>query len=221
MAKIVALLSGGLDSTTLVAKLLRDGHLVCGIGFDYGQRHSRELESARDVADFLGITFRVCDLRGVQEFISGSSQTSPEIDVPEGHYADESMRVTVVPNRNMIMASVAAGWATSLDFDGIALAVHAGDHAIYPDCRPAFIERLESALSYANYKPLAVWAPFLNMSKADIVREGASYMAPFWLTWSCYKGGLRHCGKCGTCVERREAFQLAGVQDPTEYEERK
>lgn len=217
--KIVALLSGGMDSTALCAKLIADGHLIKGIGFDYGQRHVKELGAAADVALALGIEHRYCDLSRLQIFLGGSSQTDPTIDVPEGHYADESMRLTVVPNRNMIMASIAAGWAVALGFDGIALAVHAGDHAVYPDCRPAFIERLESTLAFANYKPLAVYAPFVYKTKAEIAAIGAQHKAPFALTWSCYKGGDKHCGRCGTCVERREAFELADVPDPTEYEE--
>lgn len=218
MSKVIALMSGGLDSTVLVAKLIAEGHLVKGIGFDYGQRHRKELFCAGLVAAKLGVDFKVCDLSGVNEFIGGSSQTSSEVPVPEGHYADESMKVTVVPNRNMIMVSVAAGWAVSLDFDAIALAVHSGDHAIYPDCRPEFIHAMRDVLFIANYKGLALFAPFLYDTKAEIVRMGVDRRAPLALTWSCYKGGRLHCGLCGTCVERREAFKIAGMPDPTEYE---
>jgi len=216
--RVITLLSGGLDSTTLLYHFLSEGHEVRALGVDYGQRHKRELESARRVAEHAGVEYRVADLSAANQFLQGSSQTSPDVEVPEGHYADENMRLTVVPNRNMIMLSVAAGWAISTRSDVVAYAAHAGDHTIYPDCRQGFIDKLVEAIAVADWHPVRLSAPFAGISKADIVRRGHDLGAPLHLTWSCYKGGERHCGKCGTCVERIEAFELAGVPDPTEYE---
>ena len=142
--------------------------------------------------------------------------------MPDGHYTDKSMRATVVPNRNALMLDVAVAVAASTGCAGVAFGAHGGDHAIYPDCRPEFIAAFESAAKLANAGFVAdgfrVWAPFLELSKSDIVRLGAGYGVPFDRTWSCYRGGELHCGSCGTCTERREAFTVAGVPDPTAYE---
>jgi 7-cyano-7-deazaguanine synthase len=220
MAKIITLLSGGLDSSTLLYELKHYGHRLHALSFDYGQRHLRELKSAQDVARTAGISWEIANLSGIVPLLGGSSQTDFTVDVPEGHYTDESMKVTVVPNRNMIMASVAVARAISLGFDAIALAVHAGDHAIYPDCRPEFVGALVRILQHCHSEPIGVYAPYSqHTTKEEIVRLGHTHNVPFKLTWSCYKGGDKHCGKCGTCVERREAFQLAHVTDPTEYED--
>jgi 7-cyano-7-deazaguanine synthase len=219
---VVATVSGGLDSVTLAHTLAADGHdLVC-LSFDYGQRHAKEVDFARACADRLGADHHVVDLRSVGALLAGSALTDPDVDVPEGHYTDASMAVTVVPNRNAIMLSVAVGVATARGASAVAAAVHAGDHTIYPDCRPAFIEAAEHEARVANEGFIAdgfrILAPFVEISKADIVRRGAALGVPFAETWSCYIGGERHCGRCGTCVERREAFDLAGVDDPTVYE---
>lgn len=128
------------------------------------------------------------------------------------------MKLTVVPNRNMILLALAGAWAVSTKSEAIAYAAHAGDHAIYPDCRPEFAEAMQGALLLCDWHPVRIARPFLAMSKADLVKLGAELGVPFALTWSCYKGGDKHCGKCGTCVERREAFELAGVPDPTKYQ---
>lgn len=222
MSLVVATVSGGLDSVTLAHGLAADGHdLVC-LSFDYGQRHAKEVGFARDCAARLGAEHHVVDLRSVGALLAGSALTDATVAVPEGHYTDDSMAVTVVPNRNAIMLAVAVGVATARGASAVATAVHAGDHAVYPDCRPAFIEAAEHEARIANEGFLAadfrVLAPFLEASKADIVRRGAPLGVPFAETWSCYVGGEHHCGRCGTCVERREAFQLAGVHDPTVYE---
>jgi 7-cyano-7-deazaguanine synthase len=137
--------------------------------------------------------------------------------VPEGHYAEESMRLTVVPNRNMLLLAACAAWAVSCRSDAVAYAAHAGDHAVYPDCRPEFVEAVRGVFRLCDYKPLTLYTPFVEWSKADVVREGQVTGAPLHLTYSCYEGGVRHCGKCGTCYERREAFAITGVPDPTEY----
>ncbi|HEV7760999.1 MAG TPA: 7-cyano-7-deazaguanine synthase QueC [Acidimicrobiales bacterium] len=222
MSLVVATVSGGLDSVTLAHTLAADGHdLVC-LSFDYGQRHAKEVDFARACADRLGADHHVVDLRSVGALLAGSALTDPSVAVPEGHYTDASMAVTVVPNRNAIMLAVAVGVATARGAAAVAAAVHAGDHTIYPDCRPAFIEAAEHEARLANEGFIAdgfrILAPFVEISKADIVRRGAALDVPFAETWSCYIGGERHCGRCGTCVERREAFELAGVDDPTVYE---
>jgi 7-cyano-7-deazaguanine synthase len=219
---IVVTVSGGLDSVTLAHTLAAEGHdLVC-LSFDYGQRHAKEVDFARLCAARLDADHHVVDLRSVGALLAGSALTDETVAVPEGHYTDASMAVTVVPNRNAIMLAIAVGVATARRASAVATAVHAGDHAVYPDCRPAFIEAAEREARVANEGFLAddfrVLAPFVELTKADIVRRGVTVGVPFAETWSCYVGGERHCGRCGTCVERREAFELAGFDDPTVYE---
>jgi len=214
--RTVLVYSGGLDSTVLLYHLRQQGHELRGLGVDYGQRHRRELEAARGNCEDLGMECRVADLRAIQPLLAGSALTG-ELAVPDGHYTDESMKLTVVPNRNMIMLSVAIGWAISLKYDAVAYAAHAGDHPIYPDCRPEFVETMARAARRCDWHEVALLTPFIARTKADIVRLGAQIGVPFERTWSCYRGGEVHCGRCGTCVERREAFRLAGVADPTLY----
>jgi 7-cyano-7-deazaguanine synthase len=216
--KTVLVYSGGLDSTVLLYDLLAMGDEVIAITFDYGQRHFRETLSARRIAAKKSIEHRVMGLTALRCILAGSSQTSSAIEVPEGHYTEESMKATVVPNRNMIMLSIAAGCAISREFDQVAFAAHSGDHAIYPDCRENFVRQLEQALLLADWRKVFLFAPYLTITKQAIVARGAELGVPFGETWSCYKGGREHCGKCGTCVERREAFALSGVTDPTTYE---
>ena len=209
--------SGGMDSTVLLYQLLQAGDEVKALSINYGQRHSRELEAARALCAELGVEHRVADLSGLSDLLAGSALTSSDIEVPEGHYAEDNMKATVVPNRNMILLSVAAGWAISSKYDRIAYAAHSGDHAIYPDCRNEFAEALDGAIRLADWHEVSLYRPFVDMTKADIVSVGAKLGVPFEKTWSCYKGQDLHCGRCGTCVERREAFYLAGVEDPTTY----
>lgn len=219
---VVVTVSGGLDSVTLAHSLAAEGHELVCLSFDYGQRHAKEVAFARACAERLGADHHVVDLRSVGALLSGSALTDASVAVPEGHYTDASMAVTVVPNRNAIMLAVAVGVATARGAPAVATAVHAGDHAVYPDCRPAFIVAAEHEARVANegFLPdgFRILAPFVDRSKADIVRRGAEVGVPFAETWSCYVGGERHCGRCGTCVERREAFELAGVADPTDYD---
>lgn len=214
----VLIFSGGLDSTVLLHELIRAGDRLLALSVDYGQRHRVELEHARRIAERAGAEWRLADLSAITPLIAGSSQTSADVAVPHGHYAEESMKQTVVPNRNMIMLAVAGGWAISRKADRVAYAAHAGDHTIYPDCRPAFTEALGQALALADWHSISLYCPFVNLRKSEIVARGAAISVDFAETWSCYEGGRRHCGKCGTCVERREAFDLAGVPDPTVYE---
>lgn len=215
--KCVAIYSGGLDSTVLLYHLKSLGYQPYALSVDYGQRHSKELNYARDLARYQSIPHQVADLSGISHLLGGSSQTDDSIPVPHGHYEDETMKVTVVPNRNMIMLSIAMGWAVSIGADTVAFGAHGGDHAIYPDCRERFVSAMNEVGRVANYDPILVTAPFVGLTKAGIVEMGAELGVPFEMTWSCYEGGTFHCGKCGTCQERIEAFQIAGVPDPTIY----
>ncbi len=215
--KVVLIYSGGLDSTVLLFDLLAAGHEVKTLSVNYGQRHARELESASAISALVKVEHKVADLRSISSLLAGSSLTSTEMAVPDGHYAEETMKATVVPNRNMIMLSVAAGWAISMKADAVAFAAHDGDHAIYPDCRAEFAEALDKAIQMADWHSVRLIRPFVGMTKANIVKRAAELRVPIEKTWSCYKGGRHHCGVCGTCVERREAFYLAAVPDPTTY----
>lgn len=212
--------SGGLDSVSLAHVLAAQGNLSRLVSFDYGQRHRKELDSASACATRLNVPHHVIDLRSVGASLTGSALTD-DVDVPDGHYAEETMRVTVVPNRNAIMLTIAYGIAAAQGDDHVATAVHGGDHFIYPDCRPAFTEAFDAMQQAAldGYADIRLYTPFVHLTKADIVKAGQAANTPFDLTWSCYKGGEHHCGRCGTCVERREAFALAGVADPTTYED--
>jgi 7-cyano-7-deazaguanine synthase len=218
--KAVAIVSGGLDSVTLAHSLAQEANRLHLISFDYGQKHKRELEFAQRAAERLGAVWTLIDLSaaGLGALLVGSALTDSAIAVPDGHYAAETMKVTIVPNRNAIMLAIACAAAESDGAAVVGLAVHAGDHFIYPDCRPEFVAAFEAMERLAMDKPaLRIEAPFLTKTKAEIVQLGASLGVPFEQTWSCYKGGELHCGTCGTCVERREAFELAGVKDPTTY----
>jgi 7-cyano-7-deazaguanine synthase len=219
--RTVTLLSGGMDSSTLAYSLRELGHTQHGIGFDYGQRHVRELGAAENIANALGIPYKVISLAGVHDGIlrhATSSQVNLGIDVPHGHYAADSMRATVVPNRNMIMLAIATAYAITLKADFVAYAAHAGDHTIYPDCRPAFASAMEVAMKLCDEHPVELLPEFVNVTKTQICKDGDVLGVPWDLTWSCYEGLDLHCGKCGTCIERREAFRDADVEDPTQYE---
>ena len=217
--KALVLFSGGLDSTVLAAQLLADSAETRLLSIDYGQRHAKELNKAEKIAQALGLPHRILRLPDLGPLLGGSSLTDDQVELPEGHYAEESMKATVVPNRNMILLALAGGHALSIGFDTIAYAAHAGDHTIYPDCRPEFADAMENALGLADWQNLNLHRPFVNFSKEELVRKGNELGAPLQLTWSCYAGREKHCGKCGTCVERKEAFALAKVEDPTEYED--
>jgi 7-cyano-7-deazaguanine synthase len=214
--RVVLIHSGGLDSTVLLYKLRADGHEVRCLGIDYGQRHRRELDAGQAICRDLEIEYRSADLRGIRPLLAGSALTD-DVPVPDGYYTDETMKATVVPNRNMIMLATAIGWAVSLEYDAVAYAAHAGDHAIYPDCRPEFVAAMRNVARLCDWRPIELLTPFVSMSKAEIVALGNRLGVPFERTWSCYKGGQIHCGTCGTCVERREAFHKAGIADPTAY----
>lgn len=218
--KVLVICSGGLDSVTLAYKVAREDELVGLVSFDYGQRHKKELDYAALAAKKLGVPHHILDMSQIGSHLSGSALTD-DVDVPDGHYAEENMKITIVPNRNAIMLSIGFGIAASIKADAVAAAVHGGDHFIYPDCRPEFIQSFEDMqrLALDGYADVCLYTPFVEISKGAIVAEGAKHSVPFADTWSCYKGHEKHCGKCGTCVERREAFALAGVEDPTDYED--
>lgn len=216
--KTIVICSGGLDSVTLAYRINNEHELMGLLSFDYGQRHKKEIDSAALCAAQLGVRHQIIDIQHIGQSLTGSALTD-DLDVPDGHYEEETMRVTVVPNRNAIMLAIAFGIASANGAEAVAAAVHGGDHFIYPDCRPDFINAFQKMQDHAldGYAQIELMAPYVHQSKADIVTDGAKYSVPFETTWSCYKGGEQHCGRCGTCVERREAFDIAGVEDPTIY----
>ena len=212
-------LSGGMDSSVLAFYLANAGIKIKALSIDYGQRHAKELESAAKIAKHLGIEHKIISLTALAPLLVGSSSLLAGGEaIPEGHYADESMKSTVVPNRNMLLLSIATAWSVASKFDGVAYAAHAGDHAIYPDCRPEFADAMNKAVGLCDFTPQEIVRPFIEHSKADIAALGTALGVPFADTWSCYNGRELHCRKCGTCTERVEAFELAGVADPTQYE---
>lgn len=218
---VVVLLSGGMDSTTLLYHhLALDrplGGTVRAISINYGQRHARELDAANAICKKVGVPLEVVHIPQLAPILPGSSQTDFSVNVPEGRYDEESMKATVVPNRNMILLSIAIGHAIAHGCDFVSYAAHAGDHTIYPDCRPKFVTALNRAAGLCDWKKVKILRPFIKKTKADIAFRGSQLEVPFVQTWSCYSGKEYHCGKCGTCIERRESFHLAGVPDPTRY----
>ncbi|MDO5622658.1 MAG: 7-cyano-7-deazaguanine synthase QueC [Paracoccus sp. (in: a-proteobacteria)] len=217
---VLVICSGGLDSVSLAHRIADEGRLAGLVSFDYGQRHRKELDCAAACAARLGVAHDIVDIRPIGACLTGNALTDTA-DVPDGHYAEDNMRITVVPNRNAIMLTAAFGIASARDLSGVAIAVHGGDHFIYPDCRPGFIAAFQAMQDAAldGMGRIELIAPYLNGSKADIVTDGARHRTPFAETWSCYKGGTHHCGRCGTCVERAEAFADAGIPDPTAYDD--
>lgn len=209
-------LSGGLDSTTMLYEYKE--RIALALSFDYGSNHNaRELSFAAYHCERLGIPHLVIKLDFIKQHFT-SSLLSGAADIPEGDYSDANMRSTVVPFRNGIMLSVAAGLAENNKLQYLMLANHAGDHAIYPDCRPEFVDAMDKAVSAGTYNGVRLLTPYTRLTKAEIVSRGASLGIDYAKTWSCYRGAEKHCGKCGTCRERRQAFAEAGVPDPTEYE---
>lgn len=218
--KVIAIVSGGMDSVTMAYLLREQGHDLHLVTFDYGQRHRKEVAFAEMCAKALGAGWSFISLDGIIPH-NNSALTSRFIDVPDGHYTDKSMKITIVPNRNAIMLSVAYAVAVAMGAGVVAIGVHNGDFAIYPDCRPVFIDKFAAMENWAleGVAKVRLLAPFLYVSKAQIVITGHALGVPYQDTWSCYKGGEKHCGRCATDIERREAFMLAGVADPTEYAE--
>ena len=213
----VLILSGGMDSVTLLYDYQE--RIALAVTFDYGSNHNaREIPFARLHCERLGIEHLVIPLAFMGQYFKSSLLSGADA-IPEGHYADDNMKSTVVPFRNGIMLSVAVGLAESRDLKYVMMANHGGDHTIYPDCTPAFVEAFNQTAQAGTFIGVQLLSPYTNITKAEIAARGKALGIDYAETWSCYKGGERHCGRCGTCVERREALVEAGIEDPTEYEE--
>lgn len=217
--RAVVLLSGGLDSTTLFYRLAAEGYALHGLSVDYGQRHRKEMDFARRTAERLGAAYNVVDFTSVTHLLTTSALTNRALPVPQGHYEAESMKVTVVPNRNALMLAAAFAVAASEDAVRVAAAVHSGDHAIYPDCRREFIALFQQMQNASLGTHIELSTPYLDADKVAIARDARRLGVPLAETWSCYQGGAHHCGRCGTCVERAWAIAQAGLNDPTVYDD--
>lgn len=216
MKDSVIILSGGMDSVTLLYD--QQERIALAVSFDYGSNHNaREIPFARLHCERLGIEHLVIPLRFMAQYFESSLLQGADA-IPEGHYADDNMKSTVVPFRNGIMLSVAIGLAESRGLKHVMMANHGGDHTIYPDCRPEFVAAMSEAARTGTFPGITLLCPFTSLTKAQIAARGRELGIDYAETWSCYKGGERHCGRCGTCVERREALAEAGIDDPTEYE---
>jgi len=215
--KVVVIYSGGMDSFTVLNRALHDGKEVFALTFDYGQRHVKEIEYASTVCHSLNISHKVIDISAINQLLAGSSLTD-NIDIPEGHYEAESMKSTVVPNRNMILLSLAVGYAVSVGASQVYYGAHSGDHAIYPDCRPEFVLKMNEVCKIANYESVEIFSPYLTVTKSDILTDGLKMGLKYDNTWTCYNGREKACGQCGACQERLEAFRDNKVTDPLNYE---
>ncbi|MCF0165322.1 MAG: 7-cyano-7-deazaguanine synthase QueC [Bacteroidales bacterium] len=217
MKDSVIVLSGGMDSTTLLHQERES--IACAVSFDYGSNHNtREIACAAENCKMLGIEHLVIPLDFMSKYFHSSLLEGAD-SIPEGNYNDENMKSTVVPFRNGIMLAVACGLAESRGLKRVMIANHSGDHAIYPDCRSAFVNAMGEAMKAGTYENISIYAPYTGIGKGEIAAIGGALGLDYSKTYSCYKGGEKHCGKCGTCMERKEAFAIAGLQDPTEYEE--
>ncbi len=215
MKDCILILSGGMDSVTLLYDYQE--RIALAISFDYGSNHNaREIPFARMHCERLGIPHHVIPLDFMSTYFR-SSLLSGADDIPEGHYADENMKSTVVPFRNGIMLAIATGMAETNDLSYVMMANHGGDHTIYPDCRPEFVEAFDAAAHAGTYNGVHLLSPYCHMTKSQIAARGHELGINYAETWSCYKGGDKHCGRCGTCIERKEALAEAGIPDPTDY----
>lgn len=206
-----------MDSITMLYEYKE--RIALGVSFNYGSKHNaKEIAFARMHCERLGIDFLEIPLGFMQQYFKSSLLIGGE-EIPEGSYDDENMKSTVVPFRNGIMLAIAAGLAESRGLMHVMLANHSGDHAIYPDCRPGFVDAMSKAIAEGTYENLTILAPYTKFSKTEIARHGKALGIDYSETWSCYKGGEHHCGKCGTCTERKEALRDAGIQDNTVYED--
>jgi 7-cyano-7-deazaguanine synthase len=215
--KAVVVYSGGMDSFTVLNTAIQNGLDVYALSFNYGQKHSKELEIAAQVCRELGVSHKVVDITAINSLMANSSLTS-DAEIPEGHYEDDNMKSTVVPNRNMVLLSMAIAYAVSLEASKVYYGAHSGDHHIYPDCRPEFVEAMNAVSKIANYQSVEIVTPFLHSSKGDILKTGLKLNLDYSKTWTCYNGRAKSCGKCGACNERLEAFAEQGTTDPLEYE---
>jgi 7-cyano-7-deazaguanine synthase len=216
---MVAIYSGGMDSFTLVNEAHSQGRLHSCLSFDYGQRHSKELAFAEGVCLDLGVTRHVISLASLKPHLLGSALTDA-VEMPQGHYAEGNMKLTVVPNRNMVMLSIAIAYAVSHNLDEVWFGAHSGDHDIYPDCREEFVAAMSHAAQISNWHPVSVYAPYQNLDKQSILDIGARLGLDYARSWTCYVGGEKACGRCGSCQERLTAFAARGETDPLDYETR-
>lgn len=215
--KVIVLVSGGMDSVAALYDAHRRHEVAGALTFNYGSKHHlREIPCAARHCEKLGVDHRILPLAFMNDVFTSHLLASGGA-IPDGHYEEQTMKQTVVPFRNGILLAIAAGYAESIGARGVVIAAHAGDHAIYPDCREAFLHAMGDAMRLGTYAEIELLRPFIALSKAQIARRGHELGVDFAETWSCYKGGEMHCGTCGTCVERREAFLLAGLADPTTY----
>ena len=214
---VVVIYSGGMDSFTVLHRAIADGYDVFALTFNYGQRHDKEIDYAVRVCREISVPHKVVDITAINLLLQGSSLTS-DIDIPEGHYADENMKSTVVPNRNMILLSLAIGYAVSIDASKVFYGAHSGDHTIYPDCRPEFVQKMNDVSAIANYEAVEIVTPYLTVDKGGILAAGLGMGLDYAKTWTCYNGREKACGHCGACDERLEAFASNNLQDPLEYE---
>lgn len=215
--KAVVVYSGGMDSFTVLNTAIQNGLDVYALSFNYGQKHSKELEVAELVCKELNISHKVVDITAINSLMANSSLTGDD-DIPEGHYEDGNMKSTVVPNRNMVLLSMAIAYAVSLEAEKVYYGAHSGDHHIYPDCRPEFVEAMNAVSKIANYQSVKIVTPFLHSSKGDILKAGLDMKLNYSKTWTCYNGREKSCGKCGACYERLEAFSEQSTTDPLDYE---
>ena len=220
MQKKVIIISGGMDSTTLLYDIVAQfgSENILAVSFDYGQRHKCELKCARKTCAKLGVPYKVLPLWVLNE-VAPSALTREDIEVPEGYYADENMKQTVVPNRNMVLLSLAASFAMGVEADKLYYGAHSGDHDIYPDCRKEFVDSMKESIRLADWNEVELLAPYWDINKIDILKKGKKLKVDYSLTHTCYNPNIRgeSCGKCGSCTERLEAFAANGVTDPLTY----
>ncbi|WP_417339064.1 7-cyano-7-deazaguanine synthase QueC [Halomonas kashgarensis] len=206
-----------MDSYTVLHRALREGANVHALSFDYGQRHAKELEVARGVCQRLQVPHQVVDIRAIHGLIDNSALTDNQRDIPEGDYQPDNLTDTVVPNRNMVLLSLAIAKAVNIGAERVDYGAHGGDHTLYPDCRPEFVQRMDDVAKIANFSPIEVHAPYLTSSKAEIVAAGISMNLDYAQTWTCYRGEALACGRCGSCRERLAAFAANRMEDPLAY----
>ncbi|NWN81993.1 MAG: 7-cyano-7-deazaguanine synthase QueC [Halomonas sp.] len=213
----VVIYSGGMDSYTVLHRALREGREVHALSFDYGQRHARELDQAAKVCRQLGIPHQVVDIRAIHGLIDNSALTDANRDMPEGDYAEDNLAATLVPNRNMILLSLAIAKAVNIGAGRVDYGAHGGDHVLYPDCRPAFVDAMNAVAGIANFEAVDIHTPYLRASKAEILADGLAMGLDYADTWTCYRGEALACGRCGSCLERLAAFAANQATDPLAY----